>query len=67
VIDTLSYSFEYQEEQSQLKLTLLKFKGKKLRPTYYVEMIVAKYSEGSNIRNKYQYDKYFKKYQEEFI
>jgi RNase H-like domain found in reverse transcriptase/Integrase zinc binding domain len=65
--DALSHSPEYQKEQSRPELTLLKFKGEELWPTHYIEMIVAKYPEGPNMKKKYEDDKYFQEYQEEFI
>jgi hypothetical protein len=67
VADTLSHSPKYQEEQFQPELTLLKFEEEKPRPTHYVRMIVAEYPKSLDIRRKYKDDKYFQKYQEEFV
>jgi hypothetical protein len=67
VADTLSHSPEYQEKQSQPELTLLKFEGEELRPTYYIGMIVAEYPKGPDIEKKYKDDEYFQEHKEEFI
>jgi hypothetical protein len=62
VVDALSHSLEYQEEQSRPELTLLKFKGEELRPTHYVGMIVAEYPEGPNMKKKYEDNEYFQEH-----
>jgi hypothetical protein len=46
---------------------LLKFKREELQPTYYVGMIIAEYPESPDMKKKYEDDKYFQKYQKEFI